>query len=65
MISLLVSLGYVESQKGRTSGSRVRFQNKEKQSIIDLHRPHPSNVIKSGVMKDVLEKLINARIISL
>lgn len=54
MVRLLHGFGYVQSNKGKTSGSRVRFLNAEKQSMIDLHKPHPGNIVKMGAMKDVL-----------
>ena len=65
MVTLLSSLGYVEQTKGKTSGSRVRFHNYDKKSIIDIHRPHPANIMKSTTMKDVLEKLLTAKILKL
>lgn len=55
---LLKGLGFEISNKGKTSGSRVRFVNAESKSIIDLHKPHPGNIIKEGALKDVYEKLI-------
>lgn len=57
MVRLLQGFGYTSSNKGKTSGSRVRFMNKEAQSIIDLHKPHPGNILKMGAMKDVLRVL--------
>ncbi len=64
MVTMLSFLGYEEQTKGKTSGSRVRFHNYDKKSIIDIHRPHPANVIKSATMKDVFEKLVTAKIIT-
>ncbi|MDR2773695.1 MAG: type II toxin-antitoxin system HicA family toxin [Tannerella sp.] len=40
LITLLSRLGYVASTKGKTSGSRIRFQNSAIKSIIDVHKPH-------------------------
>ena len=59
MVKLLIGFGYSISNKGKTSGSRIRFINKTTMSVIDLHRPHPSNVVNEGVMKDVYTKLKN------
>ena len=59
MVKLLVGFGYSISTKGKTSGSRIRFINKASLSVIDMHRPHPSNVMNEGVMKDVYTKLKN------
>jgi len=47
------------SNNGKTSGSRVRFINNENMTIIDLHKPHPRNIIKDGSIKDILNKLID------
>jgi len=55
---LLKGLGFRISNKGKTSGSRVRFINVESKSIIDLHKPHPGNIIKESALKDVFEKLM-------
>lgn len=51
---ILNSLGFVENNKGKTSGSRVTFIN-EFNEKIDLHKPHPGNELKSYQ----LIKLIN------
>ena len=61
---LLKGFGYVISSKGKTSGSRIRFINAESKSIIDLHKPHPGNIVKPGALKDVYDKLILAAVIS-
>ena len=54
---LLIGFGYVEETKGKTSGSRVMFFNKEKEHSIMIHKPHPVNIIKAYVMKYVLQEL--------
>ena len=61
---LLKGFGYEIGSKGKTSGSRIRFINAESKSIIDLHKPHPGNIVKSGALKDVYYKLILAAVIS-
>lgn len=61
---LLRGLGYEVSNKGKTSGSRVRFINRESKLIIDLHKPHPGNIVKLGALKDVYDKLVLAAIIN-
>jgi hypothetical protein len=55
---LLKSFGYEEETKGKTSGSRVMFYNKEKEHPILIHKPHPENIIKKYVMKYILQELI-------
>ena len=61
---LLKDFGYEIGSKGKTSGSRIRFVNAESKSIIDLHKPHPRNIVKSGALKDVYDKLILVAVIS-
>ena len=54
--SLLNKLGFYENNKGKTSGSRVTFINNENVKI-DIHRPHPSNIVKEYVIKNILKML--------
>ncbi len=42
---ILNNLGFIENNKGKTSGSRVVFINKENKKI-ELHKPHPGNILK-------------------
>ncbi len=42
---LLGQLGFVENNKGKTSGSRVKFERESDGKIILLHKPHPSNIL--------------------
>jgi hypothetical protein len=53
--SLLVSVGFEPSPKGRTSGSRVKFL-KGNVPII-LHKPHPRKELLEYQIKQVLEVL--------
>lgn len=55
----LKCFGYEKSNKGKTSGSRVVYKNKDKRPIM-LHKPHPGNIIKTYAMKQVLNDLIEA-----
>jgi len=54
---LLNSLGYEESQSGKTSGSRVAFIDKSTNHIIRFHKPHPSNELKQYQIELVIEEL--------
>ena len=54
--SLLNKLGYIEHNKGKTSGSRVVFVN-EKGFKIELHKPNPSNIIKPYKINDIIKNL--------
>ena len=40
--SILNNFGFMEYNKGKTSGSRVEFKDKNGRKII-LHKPHPNN----------------------
>jgi len=55
--SLLTALGYIEDNKGKTSGSRVAFINLTNLSIIRLDKPHPGNELKSYLINYVIKKL--------
>jgi hypothetical protein len=56
MVKLLGYFGFNEVKKGKTSGSRVKFENAEGIPII-LHKPHPSGIMKKYQMKQVKEIL--------
>lgn len=57
LVKILNYFGFNEIRiKGKTGGSRVKFVNK-KQEIINLHKPHPSSIVKQYVIKQLLEKL--------
>lgn len=55
--TLLNSLGYEESNLGKTSGSRVLFLNVIKQSKIRIHKPHPGNILKKYQIVEVISKI--------
>lgn len=54
LASLLASLGY---EKIEGSGSAVKFYNKQKDSLINLHKPHPSNILKVYLVKQIQNKI--------
>lgn len=53
VLRLFGIFGYSESNKGATSGSRVEFVSEDGQSSYIMHKPHPGNIIKSYVMKQL------------
>ena len=53
--SLLQRLGFIENNKGRTSGSRVQFVRGE--DTILLHRPHPTGELKTYQVKQLIDTL--------
>ena len=55
--NLLFQMGFVEYNKGKTSGSRVKFYRKRDKKIILLHKPHSGDIMKSGALKDLLDFL--------
>lgn len=55
--SLLTKLGFVEDNKGRTSGSRVRFKREADNENFLLHKPHPRNTLDRGFLKRLLAEL--------
>ena len=55
---VLAHFGFTEiSKKGKTGGSRVKFSDSENR-IINLHKPHPSNIVKQILEKLTLWKII-------
>ncbi len=55
--TLLTGFGFKLSNAGNTSGSAVRFINKNTGQIIRLHKPHPSPVIKQYMIKLIIDEL--------
>ena len=55
MQSMLLALGFELSNKGKTSGSRVKFF-KDGVCII-LHKPHPRKELLAYQIKQVIETL--------
>lgn len=53
---LLGLLGFERSNKGATSGSRVRFCSSS-YGVLDMHRPHPGNVLKPYQVRQLIETL--------
>ena len=52
--SLLISCGYIKIEG---SGSAVKFYNKQKDNLINLHKPHPGNILKVYLVKQIQIKL--------
>ena len=60
LVSLLLRLGFVEEQG---SGSRVKFYNRQRDCLIQLHKPHPAKILKQYVIKEVLLTLEQEKLI--
>lgn len=57
LIKILNHLGYFEiKKKEKTGGSRIKFANNNK-DIVNLHKPHPKNIVKEYVIRQIIEKL--------
>lgn len=48
---LLNQLGFIEYNKGKTSGSRVKFFRAVDNKIVLLHKPHPGDEMDIGAVK--------------
>lgn len=59
---ILNNLGFIENNKGKTSGSKVIFKNEYNQKIC-LHKPHPSKILKSYQINEILKLLKEWRIL--
>lgn len=53
---VLKYVGYLKDNKGKTSGSRIRFFKSSSENLL-LHRPHPRNTLLSYQVKEVSEIL--------
>jgi len=52
--TLLFSCGYIKLEG---KGSAVKFYHKEKDNLINLHKPHPNNILKTYLIKQIQIKL--------
>ena len=59
---MLTHLGFVKSNKEKTSGSRIIYKYTDGTPIM-IHKPHPGNIIKGYAMKQIYEVLKNRNII--
>ena len=59
---ILNNLGFIENNKGKISGSSVSFIDNNNR-IIQLHKPHPSNILKRYKITEILNQLIEWRLI--
>ncbi len=52
MVILLEHYGYVRDNKGKTSGSRIKFTSDIYHDIV-IHKPHPQKELKEYMIKDI------------
>ena len=60
---LLRILGYKRLKSGKTGGAKVKFFNQEKDSLVNLHKPHNPPILKKYLIEQILEKLNNDGVI--
>ena len=58
VVTLFQIYGFSLENKGSTSGSRIKFYNKHDENAFIMHKPHPSNIIKGYMMRDILNYLL-------
>lgn len=59
---ILNNFGFIEYNKGKTSGSRVKFLNNDN-ITIEPHKPHPKNILKPYQVSEIIRKLIEGGIL--
>lgn len=52
--TLLIACGFIKIEG---AGSAVKFYNKEKDILINLHKPHPGNILKTYLVKQIQDKI--------
>ncbi|MBK8699517.1 MAG: type II toxin-antitoxin system HicA family toxin [Saprospiraceae bacterium] len=55
--SILFVLGYEAQKSGKTVGSRRAYYHPDKEHIIRIHKPHPSNEIKRYLRNLIIQEL--------
>ncbi len=56
LTNVLIYFGYQELKKGKTGGSRRKFADEGKR-MINLHKPHPGNILKRYMIDQVIAVL--------
>ncbi len=55
--ALLLGLGFKEFNRGGTSGSAVQFYRESDQAVFDMDKPHPGNIVKGYLIKQIINVL--------
>ncbi|WP_236869776.1 type II toxin-antitoxin system HicA family toxin [Candidatus Bandiella numerosa] len=63
LCAVLLMLGFEEMIKSKTGGSRRKFYHTKVGIIINLHKPHPGNIVKLYALRQVIEKLKDWRLL--
>ena len=61
--SLLQHFGFEENNKGKTSGSKVKFYRKSDKKMTMLHKPHPGNIMKPYMVEDLIDFIVELGVI--
>ena len=59
LVKIFKQFGFETGNKGKTSGSRIEFYHTELRVKYYVHKPHPKNIVKPYVIKQVIEFLEN------
>jgi hypothetical protein len=62
LTNLLAYFGFEELKKSKTGGSRRKFGD-DQDRVINLHKPHPGNVMKRYTLRQVIEQLKDTGVI--
>ena len=54
---VVAARGFVLLKGGKTGGSRRKFYNETTKEILDLHKPHPGNILKAYQLALFIDKL--------
>lgn len=54
---IVTAHGFVLLKGGKTGGSRRKFYNEVTKEVLDLHKPHPGNILKPYQLALLIEKL--------
>lgn len=62
VIRLFAVFGFIISQKGRSSGSRVAFVRGVE--VFTMHRPHLANIVKRGTLQNIKDYLEQKKLLT-
>jgi hypothetical protein len=54
-VNLFAQFGFHLETKGSSSGSRVEFINEKTGDTFAMHKPHPANIIKGYMMRQMMK----------
>ena len=53
----LAAKGFKPLKPGKTGGSRRKFFNVATNTVLDLHKPHPGNILKPYQLAEIISAL--------